>query len=182
MPKDPFRTLQTVASVDANMRRVAMRVAHIEGELNGENPDSQLSKVWESIEELNLRVLFLMETLRITHVLSPIASVNGQVPKKTIPALEAYMVGFGDGAPSGRDLLVARIQQQYDAARKAQEAQSGESVPASGGESETQEGADAAPSEVAAEDTRTAADEGAASESTDSAPTLVDNPSRFKQH
>lgn len=180
MTPPPFKSIPTVQSVDANTRRIAARVAGIEAELSGENPDSQLTKVWESIEELNLRVLFLMETLRITQTMSPIAGVNGQQPKRTIPALEAYMVGFGEGAPSGRDLLVARIQQQYEAAHKAQEAQSGESVPASGGETETQEGADATEGAAAADPG--AADEGSPSEPTDDAPTLANNPSRFKQH
>jgi hypothetical protein len=182
-PKTPFQSSPTVQSVDANTRRIAARVAGIEAELSGENPDSQLTKVWESIEELNLRVLFLMETLRITQVMSPIAGVNGQQPKRTIPALEAYMVGFGEGAPSGRDLLVARIQQQYEAAQKSQEAQSGESVPAIGGEDEDQTGA-AQPDSGETAGQPQAADEGtdAASKPVDDAPTLVNNVSRFKKH
>lgn len=182
-----MRSLPTVESTDANLRRVAMRLAAVETELSGEDPDSQLSKVWESIEELNLRCLFIMETLRITQVMSPIANLGGQQQKRTIPALEAYMVGFGEGAPSGRDLLIARISQQREAARKHQEANSGKDLPASGGEGEKE--TDAAHPEgegvtdagdAAAEDTG-AADKGAASEPTD-APTLVNNVSKFKQH
>lgn len=161
-----------------------MRLASLEGEMAGENPDGQLSKLWESIEELNLRCLFLMETLRITQVMSPIAGVNGEKPKRTIPALEAYMVGFGDGAPSGRDLLIARIAAQDEAMRKALEAQSGEGVSASGGEGEG-EASTASTDGEGAEESQAAADQGGAANDNDGsggAPTPVNNVSKFTKH
>lgn len=182
-PKPPFQSIPTVASVDANLRRVAARLAAVEVEMSGEEPTSQLARVWESIEELNLRCLFLMETLRITQVMSPIAGVSGQQPKRTIPALEAYMVGFGDGAPSGREVLIARIMQEAE--RRAQEENSGQDISPEDGAGEGEagaapiNGAEGHAPETPAVENQTAAGQ-SANDADRGAPTLVGNDSKTK--
>lgn len=159
-----LRSIPTVASLDAVVRRVAARLVHLEGEFGG-NPDGQLAKMWESIEELNLRVLFIMNTLQITHTLSPIADSTGKIPTRKMSALEAYMHG------GGREKLIAGLEAQAKAAEAAEKTQGGLQV-------ETYEGlptgaqAEAAPANERGASTSNAADDPGPS-------TYVENPSKF---
>jgi hypothetical protein len=174
--KTPFQQMPTLASVDGLLKRVAMRVVSLESELSGENPEGQLTRIWESIEELNLRVLFLMNTLMITKTLSPIAGTDGKIPVQRMTALEAYMVG------GGREKILAQVEAQAKAAEAAMEAQDGESIPPQDGEGQAETaGPQLNGATVDDADAIKAADEAAASESGDvGAPTLVANDLKTK--
>lgn len=123
MSDNQFRSLPTVASLDSSVRKIAARLGSLEAEFSGETPDGQFARLWESVEELNLRVLFLMNIITVTINLSPIADARtGQVPKRKMKALEAYMT-CGRGCPpdqcthqSGRDQIIATLEAQAQAA------------------------------------------------------------------
>lgn len=171
MPDEKFRSIPTVASIDANLRRVAARLLNLEVEFSGENPEGQTAKLWESVEELNLRVLFIMNTLQMTMTLSPIADPRtGQVPTRKMTALEAYM-NFG-----GREKLIAGIEAQEKAASAAAEAASnGGQQTGNEGVSTTEQGG----AEGADEGRNDAARADAAAEHGPS--TFVNNPSKFSK-
>jgi hypothetical protein len=104
-----MRSLPTVQSLDTAVRRMAARLANMEVEISGENPDGQLAKLWESVEELNLRVLFIMNTLQMTQTLSNIADASGKIPTRKMSALEAYQLH------GGREKLIEGIEAQEKA-------------------------------------------------------------------
>lgn len=172
MADDKFRSIPTVASVDAAVRRVAARLVSLEAEFNGANPDGQLAKIWESIEELNLRVLFIMNTLQMTMTLSPIADPRtGQVPTRKMSALEAYM------EHGGREKLIAGLeaQEKARAALAAEAASKGGQQGSNEGVSTTEQGgaktADASRNDAARADANAADERGPS--------TYVENPSKF---
>lgn len=172
MPDDKFRSIPTVQTLHAAVNRVAARLVTLEDEFSGRNPDGQLAKIWESIEELNLRVLFLMNTLQITQTLSPIADQTGKVPQWKGSALEAYMTR------GGREKLIAGIEAQEKAhaaaLAAASEAESKGELKVEVYEGlPTEKQTAAAPADAGREGDATGGAD-------DSAPTLIDNDSKTK--
>ena len=110
----PFKSLPTVA-----------RLMDMYAELEGRVAESaQITDL--VLEEVQLRIIFLMQTIRITRQLhGGIAGPDGKVPSETKTAYQVYM-------EVGRDKLVAERQKAYDDAARLQAEQA--AAPASAGE------------------------------------------------
>jgi hypothetical protein len=167
-----MRSIPTVASLDAVVRRIAARLVNLEGEFSAENEDGQLAKLWESVEELNLRVLFIMNTLQMTQTLSPIADSSGKIPTRKMTALEAYM------QHGGREKLIAGIEAQQKAQADAAEA----AAAFQGGQQASNEGLPSAEQGGAQGADEGRNDAARADADADNGPsTFVQNPSKFSK-
>ena len=109
-----FKSMPTVARLMDMFLELEGRVAE----------SSQITDL--VLEELQLRIIFLMQTIRITRQLhGGIAGPDGKVPSETKTAYQVYM-------EVGRDKLVAERQKAYDDAARLQAEQA--AAPASAGE------------------------------------------------